>query len=71
MQFKFGMHISDMHVCICKLTCTYLVHTQELLNDRFNVINLAWTHVCKMKNVLCQAEGTDTITNHVDAFRNS
>ena len=28
MQTRFGMYVTDMHVCLCKLSCTYLEHTQ-------------------------------------------
>ena len=44
-QGRFGMYITDMHMCLCKLSCTRLVHTRVLC-PRASMSSISRAHAC-------------------------
>ena len=60
MRTRFGVYITDTHTCLCKLSCTCLVHTQVLCM-RVSMSSILHAHACiymsEMKIVSCQVHG--------------
>ena len=60
-QTRFGVYVTDMHVCLCKLLCTYLVCTRVLyLRASMSLIHVhmhAYIYTSEMKNMSCRVYG--------------
>ena len=45
MRTRFGVHITNLHACLCKLSCKHLVHTQVLFMRAFTS-SISCAHAC-------------------------